>query len=334
MKTLLKENQVVGFLRREAGRVPTAAAGLGLGIASLGLALEGAAPLGGAAQSVGAATAAALLAGVAAKFLLNPAMLVKEIKNPVLGSILPTFAMTLMLVSKTVGTQAPLAGEVIWLVALATHFALLIAFAFAHFRPIRLSNMVPSWFVPPVGFITAAIASPGVQYAAIAEALTVFGMINYAVLLPVMVYRLIFYPEIADAAKPTIAVLAAPASLSLVGYLSVESHPSLLLVSVLLGLAVLMTTVIYIALVTRFLRLPFSPAYASFTFPLVISATALFKATDLFAASPMTMASVAVLRHMAIAELVVAAAIVAYVTFLYVRAGSKALLGKRIAASA
>jgi tellurite resistance protein TehA-like permease len=94
-----------------------------------------------------------------------------------------------------------------------------------------------------------------------------------------MIYRLVFCESVPDAAKPTIAIMAAPASLSLAGYLTVTQDPSPVLVALLFGIAILMTVVIYAAFF-HLLRLPFGPAYAAFIFPMVIGATALFKMAD------------------------------------------------------
>ena len=318
--------------RHGAGRIPTAAASLGLGIASLGWAMENAAPLNGMGQITGAGIASVILAFVAGKFLLHPSLAASEIRHPVAGSILPTFAMGLMVVSKALGTEFPIPGHAMWLFAVALHLVLLAGFVWCRIRSFSLAQMVPAWFVPPVGIITAALTCPDASFAPLARILMLFGVSSFALLLPVMVYRLIFYPEIADTAKPTIAVLAAPASLSLAGYLSVAHQPSLFLAAVLLGIALLMTSVIYLALI-RLLRLPFSPAYAAFTFPLVISATALYKAMHLFAANPLTAVYADALRRMAAVELGVATLMVGYVALLYLRAGGKALM-VRPAASA
>lgn len=325
MRNGSREVSVFRRVRNASERVPTPAAALGLGIGSLGWALESAAPFDGAAQIAGAALASVFLACVAGKFMLRPMLVLKEMKHPVLGSILPTLAMGTMVVSKAVFTRAPFAGEVLWVAAVMLHLFFLAGFALCQFRAFTFSSMVPSWFVPPVGIITAALTSPGGDLAPFANMLLLFGGASFALLLPIMVYRLIFHSEIADAAKPTIAILAAPASLSLAGYLSVEPRPSLVLAAVLLGVALLMTAVIYIGLL-RLLRLPFSPAYAAFTFPLVISATALFKAINLFAANPLTTEFAVILHRMATAELAVATLVVAYVTWLYAKAGGKALL--------
>ena len=118
--------------------------------------------------------------------------------------------------------------------------------------------MVPSWFVPPIGIIVADVSFSGNPVLEpVANATLVFGLLVYAVMLPIMVYRLIFSHEVPDAAKPTIAIMAAPASLSLAGYLTVTASPSPVIIGLLFGIAVLMTFIIYMAFF-KLLRLPFS----------------------------------------------------------------------------
>lgn len=310
--------------RAETDTIPTAAASLALGIASLGWALDIAFSLGGTVQAAGALVALVPLAAVAGKFMLHPALLAQEMRHPVAGSILPTLAMGLMVISKAAGVHHAGTGEVLWSAAVLLHLLFLLGFILCRVRGFSLTTMVPSWFVPPVGIITAALSSPGGDFALIAKALLTFGLGCFVILLPLMVYRLIFHPEIPDAAKPTIAILAAPASLSLAGYLSVSPEPSPLCVMALLGIALLLTGVIYVAM-ARLLRLPFTPAYAAFTFPLVISATALHKTTALFDSMPHLAEYAAILRQAALFELGVAVLMVTYVAALYVTAGGKAV---------
>lgn len=135
-------------------------------------------------------------------------------------------------------------------------------------------------------------------------------------MLPIMLYRLIFCEPIADAAKPTIAIMAAPASLSLAGYLTMTSQPSLIIVGVLLTLALLMTSVIYLAFF-HLLKLPFSPGYAAFTFPMVIGATALFKTVNWIVATFGASNVSADLLITAKVELIVATLVVSYVAVKY-----------------
>ncbi|OYD22755.1 TDT family transporter [Oceanimonas baumannii] len=298
--------------RHRFATLPTPIAGLALGIASLGWCWENSGLFDGRTQTLGAAIAAVLLLLLTAKFVLHPRLLAQDLSHPVVGSVVPTFAMAAMVVS------ASLHGNVrnaLWLLASGMHIIFLLTFMFHRLREFRLHHMVPSWFVPPVGMIVAAVANPGGALEPVAQGLMWFGLSCYALMLPFMLYRLMFCSAVPDAAKPTIAILAAPASLSLAGYLTVTDEPNLLLVAVLLGVAMLMTSLIYLALF-HLLRLPFSPAYAAFTFPLVISATALFKVATLTSGMDEP-GAFAQLRHLAQLELIVATLMVGYVTLRY-----------------
>ncbi|WP_298718498.1 TDT family transporter [uncultured Oceanisphaera sp.] len=295
--------------RQRFAAAPTPMAGLALGIASLGWCWENTGLFAGGAQALGAAIAAVLLLILVGKFVLHPRLLAQDLAHPVVGSVVPTFAMATMVISSAVGGDM---GAALWLLAVALHLVFLVTFVWHRLKDFRLHHMVPSWFVPPVGIIVAAVASPGGALAPLAQGLLWFGMSCYALMLPMMLYRLIFCAEVPDAAKPTIAILAAPASLSLAGYLTVIGNPSPLLVAVLLGIAVLMTTLIYLAFI-KLLRLPFSPGYAAFTFPLVIGATALFKVAALAGQWGLDTHTREQLRVLAGGELMVATLVVAYV---------------------
>jgi len=297
---------------------PTPMAGLALGISSLGWCWESFAPLGGLAQLTGAALGGALLLILCAKFLLHPRLLWADLAHPVVGSVVPTFAMASMVVSKAVGEWLSMNfGIALWLAAVALHLVFLTAFVIHRIREFELHHMVPAWFVPPVGIIVADVAFPGVaSLHSLAIGLLYFGMLLYAVLLPVMIYRLIFAPEIPDPAKPTIAIMAAPASLSLAGYLSVVAEPSPLLVALLGGIAVLMTLIIYLAFF-KLLRLPYSPGYAAFTFPMVIGATALAKTAVWMQTQGFRPHDIAIVHGLATFEVIVASIIFGYVALRY-----------------
>ncbi|WP_106476635.1 TDT family transporter [Phytohalomonas tamaricis] len=304
-------------IRRIVKDAPTPMAGLALGVASLGWCWESFAPLGGVAQLSGAVIASALLLILTGKFLLHPALLWDDLAHPVVGSVVPTFAMTTMVVAKAVGLHWPDIGIALWLIAVAFHLLFLVMFVCHRLRTFELHHMVPAWFVPPVGIIVADVTFPGVAaLQPLALGLLYLGMLLYALLLPAMIYRLLFAAEIPDAAKPTIAIMAAPASLSLTGYLTVVPSPSPLLVALLAGIAVLMTAVIYLAFF-KLLRLPYSSGYAAFTFPLVIGATALAKTAAWMQAQGMAGHYVAQVQVLADIEVVIATLVVGYVALRY-----------------
>ena len=296
---------------------PTPMAGLALGIASLGWCWENAAPLNGYGQLTGAVIASLLLVILTVKFLFHRHLLAEDLAHPVVGSVVPTFAMATMVVSNALGKYFPMAGDALWLAAVGLHIAFLASFAYHRAKSFELHHMVPSWFVPPVGIVVADVSFSGNPHLAwVAQATLLFGLVAYAVMLPAMIYRLIFAQEIPDAAKPTLAIMAAPASLSLAGYLSVTATPSPVIIGALFGIAVLMTVVIYLAFI-KLLRLPFSAGFAAFTFPMVIGSTALFKLSAWMVNMNIADHYVSQVHLLAVAELWIATLVVGYVAVRY-----------------
>ncbi|ROR47853.1 UNVERIFIED_ORG: tellurite resistance protein TehA-like permease [Providencia alcalifaciens] len=304
-------------LHHKVRGVPTPVAGLALGIASLGLCLENALPLHGIGQNTGALIATVLLCVIAVRFIFHSDTLVQDLKHPVLGSIVPTFAMAVMIVSKALGNFLSIAGQAFWLGAIVMHLIALVFFIYHRAKEPNLHHMVPSWFIPPVGIIVAAVTCPSDTYTEFALVLLGIGMVSYIFMLPMMIYRFIFRSEVPDSAKPTIAIMAAPASLALAGYLTVVKDPSMLICAVLLGVALLMTIVIY-CVFFRLLRLPFSAGYAAFTFPMAIGATALYKVAYLLSNYPQGIEYAHQVFMMATIEAVVATVVIGYVSVRFI----------------
>ncbi len=296
---------------------PTPMAGLALAIASLGWCWENVFGHQGYAQWSSAFVATILLAILTIKFLFHGHLLRQDLSHPVVGSVVPTYAMALMIVSNSVVHFLPSVGNAIWLGAVVLHFIFLTSFIYHRAKAFKLHDMVPSWFVPPVGIVVADVSFSGLPaLEPVADFALLFGLLTSAVMLPMMIYRLVFRHEIPDAAKPTIAILAAPASLTLAGYLSVESNPSPVIIALLFGIAVLMTSIIYLAFF-KLMRLPFSPGYAAFTFPMVIGSTALFKMADWMEEIGISDQYVSQVHLLALVELVVATIVVGYVAMRY-----------------
>ena len=298
------------------GRVPTPMGGLGLAIASLGgtwaiVSPDQATPL----KLVTALIAAILIGKIILKFLCHPHLIKEEIAHPVLGSVMPTCAMGVMVIAQSLLPFLPTFAKGLWLTAVFCHILLFLGFVYHRLTDFKITHMVPSWFVPPVGIIVAAVSSTGMGYESLVYALFVFGLACYFIKLPIMLYRLLFKENITIAALPTFAIMGAPASLSLAGYLTITTEPSPLLLIILTPLAIFMTALVYMAFI-RLLRLPFSPGYAAFTFPMVIGATALIKLTNWLHIHNLNWLA-NIIHNIANIELAIATAIVIYVAVRY-----------------
>lgn len=294
---------------------PTPVAGLALGLSGISLfwalTFSGSA-LGCVILLAGCGLAACLLTPVLMKFVRHPKQLLVDIQHPTLGSVVPTSAMALMLLSYPAGLLFHPLAIVMWSVAVVAHVAFFLLFAFFRLRSFDLNHVVPSWFVPPIGIVVACLTVPSAFGFPIAHVLLYFGLISYVVLLPVVLYRLGLGSAIESARRPTLAILAAPASLTLAGYLTLVAMPNPLLVLVLFSVAILMTGSVYLMLF-HLLRLPYTPAYAAYTFPLAIGATAMMKFSHWASRQTLFQGYVPYLHRLAILEGIVAALIIVYV---------------------
>ncbi len=304
-------------VRTRLSKIPTPLGGLALGIASLGALWGSVTPDYQTVLQLASATAAfSLIVALLLKFIANPSLLLKDLAHPVTGSVLPTCTMAMMVISQSFLEVMPALARELWLIAVICHLTLLTGFIAHRLKGFELQQMVPSWFVPPVGIIVAAVTSSGMGYDELVKALFIFGLGAYFIELPIMLYRLIFKGVIPTPALPTFAIMAAPASLSLAGYLTITSAPDYLLIAILTPLALFMTGLVYIAFI-RLLRLPFSPGYAAFTFPMVIGSTALTKLAATLYLDGYTRAH-DVIAHAAYIERYIATFIVFYVAVRFI----------------
>jgi len=297
--------------------IPTELAGLALGIASLGWCWEYFLNFQGKAQMSGALLASVLLLALLFKFILNPNLLKKELSHHMNGCIVPTFAMATMVVSNNINHFNHQVALYLWLSAIILHVAFLVVFIYYRIKDFKFKYMLPSWFIPPVGIVVAAVSFPGGQSINIANTILMFGLVVYFILLPILLYRYFLHNKFALHEQPTIAIFAAPASLCLTGYLTVTEQPSVQLVAMLTFIALSMTLFVYCSF-NWLLRLPFSPAYSSFTFPLVIGATAMFKTNQYLISSGYSLQLAELVEYIACVELTIATLMVIYVSLRYV----------------
>ncbi|MBU2978245.1 TDT family transporter [Alteromonas sp. C1M14] len=297
--------------------VPSAMSGLALGIASLGLVWESVIDLNNSGPFLGASLAAILIIFITVKYLLHPKLLKADLAHPVAGSVIPTFAMTNFVISHSVGLINPFAGDVLWSLAFLLHLIFLTSFVYHRVKKFNFEEMNPSWFVPPVGIIIAEMTFSGnPSLAWLAYGALIVGMSMYSIMLPIMLYRFIVALKSNYTIKPILAILAAPASLTLVGYLHLVAEPSIPIVKMLFILALAKTLIVYFLFI-KLINKPFSPSYAAFTFPMVVGSTALFNLKDWMKSTNVDVAYITLINQLAILELLIATMVVGYISIRY-----------------
>lgn len=243
-----------------------------------------------------------------------------DLKNPIIASVAPTFTMSLMVISVVLERVFPnlLMNDLLWLTSIGLHLGLMTYFVVVHILPvdITLEYVYPSWFITFVG-IGVIPNTSAVFIKELGEIVVWIALVLYFALLPVILKRIMFQKMTEASAVPLITILTAPGSLCLAGYLSVFKEGSALFVALMLVLsqAIYFCVVFYMK---KMLEVGFYPSYAAFTFPLVISATAMFKSSQFFMDRQILFG---VTELLSIVETVLAIAMVCYVLLKYFEIG-------------
>ena len=300
-------------------KVPVPLSGVMLGLAALGNLLQ--------SYSEGVRYFCGILAGLllillVLKLILFPGMIKEDMKNPIMASVAATFPMALMLLSTYVKPFIGNAAFVIWILAILLHIAIIVYFTVTFIVKLQMPKVFASYYIVYVGIAVAAVTAPAFGRLTIGAAAFWFGLISLVVLLILVTYRYINFKEIPEPAKPLICIYAAPASLCIAGYTqSVETKSYGLLIGLMIVAAILY--VFSLVKAVTYLKLPFYPSYASFTFPFVISAIAMKQASACLMnmGRPISFLSYVVTIETVIAVLFVAYVFIRFMGFLF--AGKK-----------
>lgn len=301
-------------------KIPIPICGLILGLVSLGnlLSSEGYTQVG----SIYGWSGIMLMFFFMTKVFFTMKHTFKTLEDPIIASVAPTFTMAWMVICVF------LSGRVsefwllqwIWVSAVILHFLLMIYFVAVHIFPVKieLEHIYPSWFITFVGIGVIPNTSE-IFVKAWGKFIIWIALFFYLILLPIILKRVLQGRRLGDmheSTLPLITIMMAPGSLCLAGYLSLTTERKsfvLILLLFLLSQGIYFCTLFFLR---RLLLVRFYPSYAAFTFPLVISATAMYKIYLLFH----TTKTVEILLHgLFLIETLLAVSIVTYVFLRYLK---------------
>lgn len=298
------------FLRK----VPIPICGLILGMVSLGNLLYsfGYATIG----TIYCVLGSLLMILVILKIIFTMKHALSTLDDPIIASVSPTFTMALMVICvflDRIFTNAVWIN-VLWIGAVILHFILMIYFVAVHIFPtkIELEHIYPSWFITFVGIGVIPNTSQ-LFINELGKIVFWVALFFYLLLLPILIKRITKSKEMPESTIPLLTIMTAPGSLCLAGYISMGGHLYMPLVVFLLILSQCIYGIVVVNLY-KIMQVTFYPSYAAFTFPLVISATALVKVKPLFAEK---VGLTSLLNILSTFELLLAVAIVSYVFIRY-----------------
>lgn len=259
-------------------KCPIPISGLMLGLAASGNLLK---PYSNVCHQTLGIISSIILILILAKIAIYPKEVYDALNNPLIASVVPTFAMSLMLLATYLKAYTAFIARLIWIIGISMHIILIIWFTKKYVVSFKIKQVFPSWFIVYVGIVISSVTGPVFNMDSVGQYAFWFGFISYVVLLPVVIYRVIIIREIQEQDLPTLAVFAAPASLLLAGYINSFKLNNIAIFGILMSLSLIMYFIVIIMLF-KLLRLRFYPSYACFTFPLIISCTAIKASSSFF----------------------------------------------------
>lgn len=269
----ITHHKPIQLTKHDFGNIPVAITGISLGFITLGNLWGdfGALWIRAFANLFAAAAVTLMLI----KICLHPKKSYEEMQHNLIGSFYPTIAMTLMVfsgfVARIFGKHM---GQFVWLFAIVLFIILAGLFIFAQTHNFHWRHVVPSWFIPTVGIGVAAVSSPAVEMTYVSRSIFYVAFGLYIVMLLAFLYRIARHGKVEEDKRVTLAIIAAPASVCLAGYLAAFSHPKPIFLIILVPLALLSTSYVY-TLLPQLLRIPFHPGLAPLTFPLAVGSVAI-----------------------------------------------------------
>ena len=285
-------------------KTPFAFSGVMLGMAALGNLLQS---YGEGIRLFFGGIASVILLLLLLKLVLFPNAVKEELSTPIGAGVFATFPMSLMLLSVYAKPFVPAISFPLWVFAIALHIGLILYFTKKYVLSFDEKNVHTVWFIVYVGIAVASLTSPAYQALPFGQAAFYFGFVALLILLCVVTKRYVKLP-VPDPAKPLMMIYAAPMALSTAGYIQAFPEKNRSFVLFLL----VATTVIYLFALfksVQFLRFPFYPSYAAFTFPFVISAIA---TKQCFAVLTKMGMSVAFFQPVVLVETIIAAVFTIY----------------------
>lgn len=154
-----------------------------------------------------------------AKVVKYPQEVLGEIRHPVKLAFVPTYSISLLLLSIAYLHIIPTLSFWLWSIGALLHlgFTLFVLSSWIHHTRYEITHLNPAWFIPVVGNILVPIA--GVHHASTEISWFFFslGLFFWPVLTAIIFYRLIFHSSLPERFMPTLFIFVAPPA---VGFIS------------------------------------------------------------------------------------------------------------------
>lgn len=259
------------------------------------------------------------------RLVLFPKSIWSDLKNPVAGSFYTTVDMASFLIAAYFHKSNPVFAAALWITCVVVHFTLVAIYTFFRLKNHKFSEVIPSWYVTYVGIVTGTLVSKGMGYDGLAMFMLYFGTVAYLVCYPFMLYK-IFTGKLTKAQLATTGIMAAPGGLAVGGFITMYKEINPYFLGFLVILMIFNVLIVYY-FANKLFRNGFIPGFAAFTFPLAVSTLATYKLVGYLKVHDSAL--VGPFKIIAMIELIVTSAIIAYVIINFIILFFKAIASVR-----
>jgi Tellurite resistance protein and related permeases len=194
-----------------------------------------------------------------------------DLQNPIVRSISPTFSMSIMILCTYLKPFATNAAYIIWIGAIVLYFITILYFIAKFVLHFNIKTVFPSWFAVSAGGVVASVTCGAFKAQLLGQVIFYLGFGASLILFPIVVYRMFKVKEVAEPARPTYYIFAAPFNLCLAGYISAFSPKLNMVMFYILFTLALITLIPCLISLPFLMKREFYPSYAGFAFTTAIS---------------------------------------------------------------
>lgn len=243
-----------------------------MGLGGLSLAWKSAAPqpLSNAYHIIGILTAMAMLlisTLYALKIIRHPQAVYAELRHPVRLNFFPAFSINLLLISAIWG-DLHLLSKPLWMAGamIQLSFTVFIMSSWINHSHYKLTHANPSWFIPVVGNIIIPVTGSHLGYTEISWFFYSIGIVFWLILFTIVLYRLFFYEQLPPRMTPMLFILLPPPFIGFVSYTTLIGEFDIF--ARILYYVGLFLSLLLLANIGRFLKIPFSITSWAYSFPI------------------------------------------------------------------
>lgn len=215
----------------------------------------------------------------ATKFIKYRAEVIAEIKHPVKQAFVPTFSISLLLLSVAYLQSAPDFSLWLWSAGSLLHLGLTfyVLSSWIHHTKYEITHLNPAWFIPVVGNILVPIAGIPHGMPEISWFFFSLGLFFWPVLTAIIFYRLIFHPALPERLLPTLFIFIAPPAIGFISWFNLTGNIDAF-ARILYSIAMLFTLLL-LSQFKHFRRIQFFLSWWAYSFPLAAMTIASFLLT-------------------------------------------------------